>query len=111
MSGNRFGHRLALNLVGGRAVNLRGKITNDGELGRTILQMQNRLSLRVYCTRLLLHTNFLAFWSLLQTRLLLALFLSSSFLIGGAEWTLPFCLLLVQSLRDFCKYRFLLSWT
>ena len=90
MNGNRFGHRLALNLVGGRAVNLRGKITNDGELGRTILQTQNRLSLRVYCTRLLLHTIFLAFWSLLQTRPLLALFFPLLFLSAAPSGLCPF---------------------
>ena len=42
MNGNRFGHRLALNLFGGRAVNSVEKFMNDGELGRTILQKQNR---------------------------------------------------------------------
>ena len=90
MNGNRFGHRLALNLVGGRAVIFMENWKNDGELGRTILRKQNRLSVHVYCTGLLFHTDFLACLSLLQSRPLLAFFPSSSFLIGYAEWTLPF---------------------
>ena len=106
MNGNRFGHRLALNLVGGRAVNFVEIIANDGELGRTILQMQNRLSVHVYCTGLLFHTDFLAFFVSAAVTPTASLFPSSSFLIGGAEWTLPFCLLPAQSLRDFCKYTF-----
>ena len=107
MNGNRFGHRLALNLVGGRAVNSKEKIANDGELGRTILQMQNRLSVHVYCTALLFHTSFLAFWSLLQTRLLLALFLSSSFMSnahGHFASQQIVVYYLCKGLRDFCKY-------
>ena len=40
MNGNRFGHRLALNLFRGRAVNLLEKIANDGELLLINLQMQ-----------------------------------------------------------------------
>ena len=106
MNGNRFGHRLALNLVGGRAVNLLEKFTNDGELGRTILQKQNRLSVRVYCTRLLLHTDFLATLSLLQSRPLLALFFPLLFLSAPPSGLCPFVYCLCKVCVTFANIDF-----
>ena len=44
MNGNRFGHRLALNLVGGRAVSLLEKFTNDGGLSCVICKSKLLLS-------------------------------------------------------------------
>ena len=106
MNGNRFGHRLALNLVGGRAVIFEGKITNDGGLGCAILQKQNRLSVHVYCTGLLFHTDFLAFWSLLQSRPLLALFFPLLFWSAAPSGLCPFVYCLCKVYVTFANIDF-----
>ena len=53
MSGNRFGHRLALNLVGGRAVIFMENWKNDGGLLLAICESKSNQYLCACCTRLL----------------------------------------------------------